>query len=186
MLATYWGIRRQDSKGERPFFRRSVADRRSIRFMRLRARLTCTQAIKRLPQQFSRRANLYRGMPFRPCYRRVRPLPDPFLCRSCVGRSSPGQPPRTRSGRSVPARSKSSPPTRTRRSKLVVTNYWWWHGGSYGSSGTYWSHCPGVRSALVVAQILAMTCVMSRLHDQIMWSALLAVRVCPYGLNASA
>ena len=45
--------------------------------------------VRSLRQQFSRCANVCRVMPFRPCYPRVDPLPDPDLCCSCVGRSSP-------------------------------------------------------------------------------------------------
>jgi hypothetical protein len=60
--------------------------------------------VRSLRQQLSMCANVCRVMPFRPCYPRVGPLPDPGLCCSCVGRSSPGQPSRLRPGPSVPAR----------------------------------------------------------------------------------
>jgi hypothetical protein len=60
--------------------------------------------VRSLRQQFSRCADVCRVMPFRPCYPRVGPLPDPDLCCSCVGRSSPGQPSRLRPGPSAAAR----------------------------------------------------------------------------------
>jgi len=60
--------------------------------------------VRSLRQQFSRCANVCRVMPFRPCYPRVGPLPDPDLCCSCVGRSRPGQPSRLRLRPSAPAR----------------------------------------------------------------------------------
>jgi len=59
--------------------------------------------VRSLRQQFSRCANVCRVMPFRPCYPRVGPLPDPDLCCSCVGRSRPGQPSRLRLRPSAPA-----------------------------------------------------------------------------------
>jgi hypothetical protein len=59
--------------------------------------------VRSLRQQFSRCANVCRVMPFRPCYPCVGPLPDPDLCCSCVGRSSPGQLSRLRPGPGVPA-----------------------------------------------------------------------------------
>jgi hypothetical protein len=39
-----------------------------------------TGLMRALPQRFSRRADVCRVMPFRPCYPRVSPLPDPDLC----------------------------------------------------------------------------------------------------------
>ena len=44
--------------------------------------------VRSLRQQPSRCADVCRVIPFRPCYRRVGPLPEPNLCCVCVGRRS--------------------------------------------------------------------------------------------------
>ncbi len=66
--------------------------------------------VRSLRQQPSRCADVCRVMPFRPCYPRVGPLPEPDLCCCCVGRSRSAVAPAPRTRRACPRPEDRPPP----------------------------------------------------------------------------